>query len=84
MIDFGDSYLDIEIFANSAFCLPYTCHIFSACIYHLIGDFLGNLVDCGRTIKGFGGTRTTGVKMGAIVWRWEDNDGITNRFLIPN
>jgi hypothetical protein len=46
--------------------------------------FVGNLVDCGRAIMGFSGTRTTGVKMGTLVWIWEDNDGIAHRFLIPN
>jgi hypothetical protein len=55
----------------------------SAYISHIIGGFVGNLVDCGRTIKGFGRTRTTGVKMGTLVWRWGD-DGIAHIFLIPN
>jgi hypothetical protein len=46
--------------------------------------FLGNLVECGRTITRFDGTRTTGVKMRALVWIWEDNDGTAHIFLIPN
>jgi hypothetical protein len=56
----------------------------SACISHVIGDFVGNMVDCGRIIKGFVGTRMTGVNMGKLVWRWKDNDGITHRSIIPN
>ena len=39
---------------------------FSGCISHQIADFIGYLVDCNRIIKGFGGTRTTNIKMGTI------------------
>jgi hypothetical protein len=56
----------------------------SACISHIIGYFVGNLVDCERAIKGFSGTRTTGVKMGTLVLIWEDDDWIAHRLLIPN
>ena len=43
----------------------------TACISHIVEDFIGNLVDSKRTIKGFGGSRTAGIKMGtqnAIEW----------------
>ena len=38
------------------------------CISHKVTDFIWELVDCNRTIKGFGGTRTTNIKMGTIKW----------------
>ena len=55
----------------------------SACISHDIDDFEGPLVDSNKTIKGFGGTRTTNLKMGTIVWNIEDNDGRIHKFTIP-
>ena len=38
------------------------------CISHNVTDFIGELLDCNRTIKVFGGTRTTNIKMGTIKW----------------
>ena len=38
------------------------------CISHKVTDFIGELVDCNRTIKGFGSTRTTNIKIGTIKW----------------
>ena len=35
-------------------------------------------------IKGFGGSRMTNVKSGTLRWKWEDDLGVTNTFLIPN
>jgi len=55
----------------------------SACISHEADDFVGPLLDCNRAIKGFGGTRTVGIKMGTIRWRWLDDDGKIHTFLIP-
>ena len=40
----------------------------SGCISHKVTDFIGELVDCNRVIKGFGSTRTTNIKMGTIKW----------------
>ena len=56
----------------------------SACISHVAQDFIGPLRDSGRTIKGFAGSRTKGVKVGTLVWKWEDNDGKLSKFTIPN
>jgi hypothetical protein len=50
---------------------------------HRIEDFEGHLSDSNRSLKGFGGTRTTNVKMGAIKWRWLDDEGEEHKFLIP-
>ena len=47
-------------------------------------DFIGELVDCNRTIKGFGGTRTTKTKMGTIKWSWLDDEGMVTTHRIPN
>lgn len=55
----------------------------SACISHIPEDFVGDLVDSERTIKGFGGTRTTGVKVGTLRWSWLDDQGIEHTFHIP-
>ena len=56
----------------------------SACTSHEPSDFEGGLIDTNRTIKGFGGTRTTNVQRGTLRWRLLDNDGKTHKFLIPN
>ena len=54
------------------------------CIYHKVTDFIGELVDCNRTIKGFGGTRTTNIKMVTIKWSWLDGEGMVTTHRIPN
>ena len=56
----------------------------TACISHKVEDFTGPLMDTNRKIKGFGGTRTSNLKLGTLKWRWEDDEGITHKFLIPN
>ncbi|KAI2502103.1 hypothetical protein MHU86_12333 [Fragilaria crotonensis] len=56
----------------------------SGCISHVRSDFIGNLKRCNRVIKGFGGSRTTNVKMGTIRWKWEDDQGRPHSFDIPN
>jgi hypothetical protein len=55
----------------------------TACISHRIEDFEGQLIDSNRFIKGFGGARTTNVKMGTIRWKWLDDKGQEHKFLIP-
>jgi hypothetical protein len=55
----------------------------TACISDRIEDFEGHLSDSNRSIKGFGGTRTTNVKMGTIKWKWLDDEGKEHKFLIP-
>ena len=56
----------------------------SGCISHVAEDFIGTLRDSDRTIKGFAGTRTTNIKVGTLLWRWSDNEGVTHKFEIPN
>jgi hypothetical protein len=55
----------------------------TGCISHRIEDFEGPLQESNRAIKGFGGTRTTNVKIGTIVWRWNDDQGKHHKFVIP-
>ena len=56
----------------------------TACISHVAQDFIGPLKDSGRTIKGFAGSRTKEVKIGTLVWIWEDDEGKMSKFIIPN
>ena len=56
----------------------------SGCMSHRIEDFEGQLTDSNRFIKGFGGSRTTSVKIGTIRWKWLDDEGAEHKFLIPN
>ena len=56
----------------------------TACISHVAQDFIGPLRDSGKTIKGFAGSKTKGVKVGTLVWKWEDNEGKTSKFIIPH
>jgi hypothetical protein len=55
----------------------------TGCISHRIEDFEGPLQESNRAIKGFGRTRTTNVKIGTIVWRWNDDQGKHHKFVIP-
>ena len=54
-----------------------------ACISHKASDFEGALMDSPRVIKGIAGTRVTKIKQGTLKWRWDDDDGKTHTFLIP-
>ena len=56
----------------------------SACISHDLNDFVGEVHKSDRVIKGFAGTRTTNVKKGTVLWKWEDDMGQVHEFLIPN
>ena len=38
----------------------------SACISHISEDFVGDLVDSKRIVKGFTGTRTSGINIGTL------------------
>ena len=46
--------------------------------------FLGTLKGYYRFIKGFGGQKTTNVKIGTIKWSWLDETILTHEFRIPN
>ena len=56
----------------------------SACISHVAEDFIGQLEDSPKVIKGFGGTKTTNVKVGTLSWTWNDDSGTPHKFIIPN
>ena len=56
----------------------------SGCISHARLDFPGELKRCYRIIKGFGGTRQFKVWMGTLVWTWDDDEGMSHTFTIPN
>ena len=55
----------------------------SGCISHKREDFPGDVVECHRTIKGFGGTRHFKVWTGTIRWTWDDDEGKQHTFSIP-
>jgi hypothetical protein len=55
----------------------------TGCISHQIEGFEGPLQESNRAIKGFGGTRTTNMKIGTIAQRWNDDQGKHNKFVIP-
>ena len=56
----------------------------TGCISHVAQDFIGQLRESGKSIKGFGGTRILNVKIGTILWRWMDDSGNVFKFTIPN
>jgi hypothetical protein len=43
------------------------------CISNRTEDFEGPMIESNRAIKGFGGSRTTGIMIGTLAWRWMDN-----------
>ena len=53
-------------------------------ISHIPKDFIGDLTDSSRTIKGFAGSKTSGIKIDTLLWSWEDNAGMEHSFKIPN
>ncbi len=55
----------------------------TGCISHRMEDFVGPLMDSKRSIKGFGGSKTSNVKIGTLAWKWLDNEGKQHKFLIP-
>ena len=55
----------------------------SGCISHRVEDFEGPLMDTNKTIRGFGGSRLSNIKMGTIRWKWLDDTGIVHQFRIP-
>ena len=55
----------------------------SECISHKRSDFPGELLECKRAIKGFGGSRTYNVWQGTLQWDWDDDQGVPHRMIIP-
>ena len=56
----------------------------SGCFSHISTDFVGPLRDSNRIVKGFGGTRTSSVKIGTLKWSWLDDEGKCWTHYIPN
>ena len=56
----------------------------SACISNDPSDLITELKPCNKSIKGFGGARTSGVMIGTIKWTWCDDRGKPHSFIIPN
>ena len=56
----------------------------SGCITNIRTDIPGEIRQCNRAIKGFGGEKTYNVWMGTIHWSWDDDDGRTHKMVIPN
>lgn len=56
----------------------------SACISSVIEDFEAPPTICKRVIRGFGGTKTSNVMQGTLVWQWLDESGMVHKFRIPN
>ena len=56
----------------------------SGCFSHVSTDFVGPLRDSNRIVKGFGGTRTSSVKIGTLKWTWLDDQGKSWTHYIPN
>ena len=56
----------------------------SGCFSHVIEDFVGPMRECNKVVKGFGGSRTSNVKMGTLKWSWDDDNGIRTTHMIPN
>jgi hypothetical protein len=55
----------------------------TGCVSNRIEDFEGPMVESNRATKGFGGSRTTGMMIGTLAWKWMDNEGREHKFLIP-
>ena len=51
----------------------------SGCISHVRSDFVGELRESNRVIKGFGGTRTVNIKVGTLRWAWDDDTHSTSQ-----
>ena len=56
----------------------------TACISHKIDDFIGDLQETNRVIKGYMGVTTSNIKMGTIKWKWSDDQGRDHVHIIPN
>ena len=46
----------------------------SACITNVRSDIPGELTECNKVVKGFGGPRAFKVWSGTISWSWEDDN----------
>ena len=56
----------------------------TGCISHIAQDFIGELRDSNKSIKGFGGSCTSNIKVGTLLWKWMDDEGRIYKFHVPN
>jgi hypothetical protein len=57
----------------------------TACISHDPADFEPHsLKPTNRVVKGFAGSVTANVQVGTLVWTWENDEGVTTTFRIPD
>ena len=56
----------------------------TAYISHKADDFIDDSIPTNRTIIGYNGSRTTGIKTGTLHWKWTENEGVSHVHLIPN
>ena len=54
------------------------------CISHNAEDFVGELRESRRKIRGFGGVIQPKIKTGTLLWLWDDDQGQEHKFLITN
>ena len=56
----------------------------SLCISQIAEDFIGELRESRRKIRGFGGVIQPKINTGSLLWIWEDDRGQEHKFLIPD
>jgi len=56
----------------------------TACISHSLQDFTSPPIPSAKSIIGFGGTQTKGIKVGTVKWSWADDNGQVHDHIIPN
>ena len=56
----------------------------STCISDQVFDFVGELQDSSRVIKGLGGTWPAEIKVGTLKWSWLNDHGKITTHVIPN
>ena len=56
----------------------------TAYVSHVAVDFIGKLYESNKTTKGFGGTKTSKLKVITLRWKWVDDEGTIIKFLVPN
>lgn len=56
----------------------------SACISHDINDFVGPVLKSNKVISAFSCWQQMKVYKSTIAWSWTDDDGVQNKFRIPN
>ena len=79
----GSKYANNKNFENDSGTPIRVDNRFSGFIFNVMDDFIGPLVECNNSIKGFGGTRKGEVKIVTIKWKWLGKYWKRHKFLIP-